>query len=204
VPGGIRAVAPEPDLSPEAEWDDGDHFAIVSGNDIVGAMGPGERERLAALRKRLGTDFLWFHQGSDQYTTQDQAAIEEMKKALDALSREGLTGENGRAQAEAIRKMGEAIRQKIQPQYDELQRLGEQLQAQFANDETWKDLESQIRELQKQLSDKNSDFAKMQRDLEKQFKSMELDLNRGLEQLQEQLKNLEKELLRSKKAEKII
>jgi beta-lactamase regulating signal transducer with metallopeptidase domain len=204
VSGGIPAVAPEPDLSPEAEWDDGDHFAIVSGNNIVGATGPGERERLAAVRKRLGTDFLWFHQGSDQYITQEQAGVEEMKKTFDALSREGLNGENGRAQAEAIRKMGEAIRRKIQHQYAELQRLSEQLQAQFANDETWKDLESQMRELQKQFSDKNSDFAKMQRDLQKQFKSMELDVNRGLEQLQEQLKNLEKELLRSKKAEKII
>jgi hypothetical protein len=226
IPGGVPAprsedlIAPEPPEAPEPpdldglETDDGDQFAIVTSDagQISGSMDAADRERLSALKKKMGSDFLWFKRGGEEYIIRDPAVIAELKKSFDAIKEQGrLMGENGRAQAEAARKMAQAVREKIQPQEAELRRLAEQmarqaaeLQAQIGNDDNMRRLQSQMHELEKQFSDKNSGFAKMQRDLEKQLKSMELDLNHGAEQLQELLKRLEDEALRNKKAEKII
>ncbi len=241
VPGGVRggvpALAPEPPAPPEPpeppqppefNWDGADQFAIVTGDtgQITGSLGPATRDRLAALRKKMGTDFLWFQRDGGEYIVRDPATVAQLKEAFDAIGRQGSAMEKqGSAQAEAARKLEEAVREQIQPHQAELERLAadmerraREIQAQIGNDENMKRLESQMRDLEKQMraketefralekqfSDTDSGFAKVQRELEKQMKSMEFELNRKVGEAQELLKRLEDQALSNKKAEKII
>jgi beta-lactamase regulating signal transducer with metallopeptidase domain len=227
VEPALAPEPPEPPEPPDMDWDDGDRFAIVTGDDthMMGSTGPGDRDRLRAMRKQMGADFLWFKRGGE-YIVRDPAIIAQVKQAFEAVRRQGrLMGEKGRAQGEAARKMAQDLRAKMKPNEAEMRKLAEQLQRQAAqfqsqigNEESMKRLEAQMHEIEKQMrakegdfaaiekqfSARESDFGKMQKDLEKQMHSMEKDIEQSVKEAQEQLKFLEDEALRSKKAEKII
>ncbi len=225
------AIAPEPPEPPEppaVDGDGGERFAIVTGDDThtMASPGPGDRERLRALRKQTGADFLWFTRDGGEYIVKDPEILARVRQAFDAIEQQGRRmGEKGRAEGEAARKMAEEFRAMAKPNEAEMRTLAEQmareaarLQEQIGNDENVKHAEAQIHEIEKQMrakekefsaiekqfSAKEGDFAKVEKELEKAMKSMEIDIERSVKQAQEQLKFLEDESLRSKKAEKII